>query len=156
MSWLCFVKLNQKPSAELCFVKQADKALLRNYIPGLHRPGENYPVLPENPNLYNQPKPIPPELISEYKKGTKNPVCLHLICHYCCLNICPNLVVGNFLLSFKSSFTTKWWRSYLHLPQIERRPLSSQRIMIHWYCYCLDLVWTLSIGYDSCQAVLSS
>jgi len=54
---------------------QANSQTLQNYIPGLHRPGENYPTLPEPRPSGARPKMIPEQLIRDYTSGAKNEVC---------------------------------------------------------------------------------
>jgi hypothetical protein len=56
-----------------CVELQQEQEILKNYIPGLHRPGENYPELPAL-RSNNKPKEIPEQLVSEYKSGRKNAV----------------------------------------------------------------------------------
>jgi len=58
----------------LWFVVQAESQLLQNYIPGLHRPGENFPELPEPRPSGARPKIVPEHLIREYRSGAKNEV----------------------------------------------------------------------------------
>jgi len=55
-------------------VCQEDSHLLQNYKPGLHRPGENYPELPEPRPSGARPKMVPEQLIKDYQSGAKNEV----------------------------------------------------------------------------------
>jgi len=51
-----------------------DSEILQNYKPGLHRPGENYPDLPEPRPSGARPKMVPEQLIKDYRSGAKNEV----------------------------------------------------------------------------------
>jgi hypothetical protein len=54
------------------FCYQEQKQILDKYIPGLHRPGIDYPELPTiKPK---KPNPIPDSLISDFHSGRKNAV----------------------------------------------------------------------------------
>lgn len=52
----------------------ADSQVLQTYIPGLHRPGENFPQLPEPRPSSARPKMVPEQLIKDYRSGAKNEI----------------------------------------------------------------------------------
>ena len=45
-----------------------------SFIPGLHIPGQNFPLLPENLSKSVNRLEIPEDLVREYRGGKKNPV----------------------------------------------------------------------------------
>jgi double-stranded RNA-specific adenosine deaminase len=53
---------------------QEQQQVLKGYIPGLHRPGENYPELPAPRPNNIQPKQLPDSFVEDYKSGAKNPI----------------------------------------------------------------------------------